>query len=184
MSDRALARIRIVDDEAAQLQALHDTLRDQGYDIEGYGAAAAALEALERSKFDILLSDLMMPGVDGIELLHTAAARDPKLIGIIMTGQGTIDTAVTAMKSGAFDYILKPLRLRTMLPVMTRAPDPCFDARATDTAQAGADESAIQRVQVHSAQGLRGSRSRPPSAGRQTSLFYQGQRRGIRSAPC
>src|SRR5262249_1145519 len=62
-------------------------------------------------------------GMDGIELLRRALALDPNLVGIIMTGQGTIPTAVAAMKSGAFDYVLKPFNLHTMLPILDRALD-------------------------------------------------------------
>ena len=63
----------------------------------------------------------MMPGMDGIQLLRQALEIDPNLVGIIMTGQGTIPTAVEAMKAGAFDYVLKPFDLQTMLPVLDRA---------------------------------------------------------------
>ncbi len=62
-----------------------------------------------------------MPGTDGIQLLRQALEIDPNLVGIIMTGQGTIQTAVEAMKAGAFDYILKPFRLQNVLPVLDRA---------------------------------------------------------------
>jgi hypothetical protein len=63
----------------------------------------------------------MMPGLDGIGLVREALKIDPDIVGIIMTGQGTIDTAIGAMKAGAFDYVLKPFRLSAILPVLTRA---------------------------------------------------------------
>jgi DNA-binding NtrC family response regulator len=63
----------------------------------------------------------MMPEIDGIELLKQALGIDPNLIGVIMTGQGTAQTAVEAMKSGAFDYVQKPFRLPQILPVLYRA---------------------------------------------------------------
>ncbi len=115
------ARLLIVDDEAPQLNALCETLKDHGYSTVGVANGPAALEALQGSKFDLLLSDLMMPGIGGIELLERALKLDPHLVGIIMTGEGTIDTAVDAMKTGAYDYILKPFRLKTLLPVLARA---------------------------------------------------------------
>ena len=75
-----------------------------------------------RSKqFDLLLTDLMMPEMDGITLLRAALEMDANLVGIIMTGHGTIDTAVEAMKTGALDYILKPFKLSVILPVLSRA---------------------------------------------------------------
>ena len=76
---------------------------------------------MRRAPFDLLLADLMMPGMDGITLLRAALQIDPQLVGIIMTGEGTISTAVEAMQSGALDYILKPFKLSAILPVLGRA---------------------------------------------------------------
>jgi two-component system, sensor histidine kinase and response regulator len=114
-------RILIVDDEAPQMKALCDTLHDRGYETVGFTSAAQALVALQDKQFDLLLSDLMMPGMDGISLLQSALKIQPDLVAIIMTGQGTIDTAVEAMKTGALDYILKPFKLSFILPVLGRA---------------------------------------------------------------
>lgn len=121
MAEPPLPRILIVDDEAAQMRALCDTLRDQGYETAGFTDGKTALEALRKAKFELLLADLMMPGMDGIALLHAARRADPDLVGIIMTGEGTIATAVEAMKSGAMDYILKPFKLSGILPVLARS---------------------------------------------------------------
>src|ERR1051326_802936 len=71
--------------------------------------------------YDVLLTDLMMPGMDGITLVQESLKIDPHLVSIVMTGQGTIQTAVDAIKVGAFDYVLKPFRLQTLLPLLTRA---------------------------------------------------------------
>jgi two-component system sensor histidine kinase/response regulator len=121
MPPKMLARILVVDDEAPQMKALCETLKDHRYEAVGFTSARAALEALEKSKFDLLLSDLMMPEMNGITLLAAALERDPQLVGIIMTGQGAIDSAVDAMKTGALDYILKPFKLSFILPVLARA---------------------------------------------------------------
>ncbi|HUB68459.1 MAG TPA: ATP-binding protein [Candidatus Methylacidiphilales bacterium] len=115
------AKLLIVDDEVAQMKALCNTLRDQGYATTGFSSARAALNAIGGTPFDLLLSDLMMPEMDGIALLQSALQKDPGLVGIIMTGEGTIATAVAAMKSGALDYILKPFKLSAILPVLERA---------------------------------------------------------------
>ena len=120
MTDAAKARLLIVDDEAAQMQALCDTLEDNGYETVGCSGGEAALVALQGAPFDLLLADLMMPGMDGIGLLRAALAIDPTLVGIIMTGEGTISSAVEAMRSGALDYILKPFKLSAILPVLGR----------------------------------------------------------------
>jgi len=115
------ARILVVDDEAAQMQALCRTLPDQNYEPIGFTDGEDALNELRRSRFDLLLADLMMPGMDGIALLQAAREIDPDLVGIIMTGDGTITTAVEAMKAGALDYILKPFKLSVIIPVLERA---------------------------------------------------------------
>jgi two-component system sensor histidine kinase/response regulator len=114
-------RILIVDDETAQMKALCNTLKDHGYETVGYSSAKAALAELEKTGFDLLLSDLMMPEMNGIELLQAALKTDPNIVCVIMTGEGTIATAVEAMKSGALDYILKPFKLSAILPVLDRA---------------------------------------------------------------
>jgi len=119
--DRYIARLIIVDDEVAQMQALCDTLRDNGYLVTGFANPLPALKTLETTRFDLLLTDLAMPGIDGITLLRTALDIDPDMVGIIMTGEGTVSSAVDAMKVGALDYILKPFKLSAVLPVLSRA---------------------------------------------------------------
>ena len=121
MPDEMSARILIVDDEAAQTKALCNTLREHGYETVGFTTGNAALAALQKENFDLLLADLMMPEMDGIAMLREAMEIDPNLVGIIMTGEGTISTAVEAMKTGALDYILKPFKLSAILPMLSRA---------------------------------------------------------------
>jgi signal transduction histidine kinase len=118
-----IARLLIVDDEAMQLRALCDTLQLEGYSTQGFGSGRQALAALRPGDFDLLLTDLMMPEMDGITLLNAAKRVDAALGAIVMTGHGTIDTAVKAMQGGALDYILKPFRLNVILPIISRALD-------------------------------------------------------------
>src|SRR5574341_901563 len=117
------ARLLIVDDEFDLMTALREMLRLQGYATVGVASARQALEALQSQSFDLLLTDLMMPEMDGIALLQAALDLDPYLVGVIMTGQGTVQTAVEAMKSGAFDYVLKPFKFDAVLPILSRALD-------------------------------------------------------------
>lgn len=115
------ARLLIVDDERTQMTALCDTLEDAGYQTTGLTSAHDALELLRRQPFDLLLTDLVMPEMSGIALLRQAQGIDPNLLGIVMTGNAAIDTAIEAMQAGALDYVLKPFKLSVILPVLTRA---------------------------------------------------------------
>src|SRR5216684_2509770 len=121
MSTSKIGKILVVDDEVELKNILVEALTSQGYEAAGFTAGEEALTALRAEAFDVLLTDLMMPGIDGITLVREGLQIDPNLSCIVMTGQGTIQTAVDAMKAGAFDYVLKPFRLQTMLPVLTRA---------------------------------------------------------------
>jgi DNA-binding NtrC family response regulator len=116
----AAARLLVVDDEVANVTALTLTLTRMGYQVVGAHSPVQALQTLRRERFDLLLTDLMMPGMDGIELLRQALAIDANLVGILMTGHATIDSALQAMKSGAHDYILKPFNLNVIIPVLER----------------------------------------------------------------
>jgi signal transduction histidine kinase len=111
----------IVDDESALMTALCNTLELEGYATTGFTSGRQALEKLRERQFDLLLTDLMMPEMDGIALLRAAQEIDRDLAGIVMTGHGTIETAVRALRDGALDYVLKPFRLDNLLPVIARA---------------------------------------------------------------
>ncbi|HKP78356.1 MAG TPA: response regulator, partial [Phenylobacterium sp.] len=114
-------RILVVDDEAANLQALQSTLGSQGHEVAGFADPTAALAAFRPDAFDLLLTDLVMPGINGMTLMQELRARDPDLAVVIMTGEGSIASAVEAMREGAMDYVLKPLKLSTLLPAISRA---------------------------------------------------------------
>src|SRR6267378_311950 len=121
MAERTIGKIIVIADEVGLENALVEALTAQSFEVRGFTSGHEALEALRREAFDVLLSDLMMPEMDGISLVRSALEIDPYLVAIIMTGQGTIQTAVDAMKVGAFDYVLKPFRLQSVMPVLTRA---------------------------------------------------------------
>ncbi len=116
-----LGRILVVDDERELMVTLVEALARQGYETRGFDNGRQALETLKAEAFDILMVDLMMPGMDGLTVMKAALEMDQDLVMIMMTGQGTVQTAVEAMKRGAFDYILKPFKLAGLLPLLTRA---------------------------------------------------------------
>jgi two-component system sensor histidine kinase/response regulator len=115
------ARLMIVDDEVPQLKALSFTLRDAGFEVAGFASPDEALAALAKDRFDLLLTDLNMPGMDGMAMFSAALEIDPAMVVIVMTGNGTIDAAVAAMRAGALDFIQKPFKIGAILPVLERA---------------------------------------------------------------
>ncbi len=115
------ARLLIVDDEPVLMRALCDALEYEGYLTQGFTSGREAIAALREQSFDLLLTDLTMPELDGIELLRACREIDRELACIVMTGQGTIATAVDALKGGALDYVLKPFKVNNILPVLARA---------------------------------------------------------------
>ncbi len=121
MEEMKLGRLIVVDDEVELMTTLCEMLAKEGYEAIGFTSGPDVLEAMQEKEFDLLLTDLMMPDMDGITLIKKALEMDPELWSIIMTGNGTIQTAVDAMKLGTFDYILKPFKLSTLLPVLARA---------------------------------------------------------------
>jgi len=114
-------KVLIVDDEIDIVRTLQTYLSEKGYKTLGCTSAKGAIDTLKKCDFDILLIDLAMPGMNGIELLTSALEIDPHLIGIIITGKGTIESAVDAMKSGAFDYLLKPFEFELLSQILARA---------------------------------------------------------------
>jgi len=101
-------KVLIVDDEAIVRDALNDWLKDIGYEVFTAENGHKALEVIEKEKPGIMITDLVMPGMDGIELMKRAKTQQPNVEVIIITAYASIPTAITAMKEGAYDYIEKP----------------------------------------------------------------------------
>ena len=102
------ARILIVDDEAVVRDSLGDWFRDEGYGCDTAESAKVALEKLAHGSWDIFLLDIRMPGIDGLELQRKLKEAQPDATVIIMTAYASVESAVEAMKQGAYDYIIKP----------------------------------------------------------------------------
>lgn len=114
-------RLLIVDDEVTVLRALGKTLQKQGYETQECISGEKALTALQHAEFDILLCDLLMARMDGLALLRAAHEIAPEVVGVLMTGKSSVESAVAALRAGAFDYVTKPLNLATLGTVLTRA---------------------------------------------------------------
>ena len=104
--------IAVVDDESESLASISRALRKVGYELLSFEDGETALQNIEACKdVDLFVSDLKMPGVDGVQLLKRVREINPEAGFLIVTGHGTVEIAVEALKSGADDYILKPLDL-------------------------------------------------------------------------
>ncbi|AJE04397.1 sigma-54-dependent transcriptional regulator [Geobacter pickeringii] len=113
--------ILIVDDERGQREILQTILEGEGHRTVAVSGAREALETLEGREFDIILTDLKMQGMSGMELMEQVLTDDPQQCTIMMTAHGTVDSAVEAMKLGAFDYLEKPLERDNLLLTLRRA---------------------------------------------------------------
>jgi len=108
-------RILVVDDEESILRSLEGVLKDEGHEVALARSGKAALEAVEAEDPDLVLLDIWLPGMDGLETLDVLRTRYPDLPIIMMSGHGTIETAVRATRLGAYDFIEKPLNLDKVL---------------------------------------------------------------------
>jgi DNA-binding NtrC family response regulator len=114
------ARILVVDDKQSFRFMLKGYLDDAGYQVECAASGVEALVLLKQGSFDLVLSDMVMPEMDGMALLRQVRSRHPLLPFVLVTAHGSIDSAVAAMKEGADDYLLKPLNREELLVVVER----------------------------------------------------------------
>ncbi len=120
------AAVLLVDDERFARTVYSDYLRVAGYDVQVAETADAALEALRRRRFDLLITDILLPGADGLELLTDAKRLDPNIEALVITALDRVDPAVRAMKSGASDYLVKPVTPEALQVAVQK----CLSARA------------------------------------------------------
>ncbi len=112
-------KILVVDDEEIQRVTIQDDLQDAGYEVTALEAPLLALELLQKEKFDIVLSDLKMPKMDGIQFLKEIKKIDENIEVLIMTAYATVKTAVDAIRCGAYDYLTKPFELDELLQILS-----------------------------------------------------------------
>ena len=117
---RSKGRIVVIDDEVNAATALETLLREDGYDVGSAHDARAGLTLLEKTEADVVLTDLKMPGMDGLELLGRIKEMRPETMVILMTAYGTVKTAVKAMKLGAEDYLGKPIDVEELEVILQR----------------------------------------------------------------
>ncbi|MBI1821243.1 MAG: sigma-54-dependent Fis family transcriptional regulator [Nitrospirae bacterium] len=116
-------RILVVDDEVNMRALFEKILGKEGYEVETASTGEEAIQRLEKETFDLIISDLKMPGIDGSQVLKKAKEISPEIPFILLTAFGTIDSAVAAMKEGAFDYLTKPVNNDEVKLVIKKALD-------------------------------------------------------------
>ena len=113
--------ILVVDDDRTGRETLAEAVDEMGYEVASAAGGPEALDILRQREIDIILTDLKMPGMDGLELLARAKEVRPDVFVILVTAFATVDTAVAAMKAGAYDYVMKPIDLRKIRALLERA---------------------------------------------------------------
>ncbi|HOE83575.1 MAG TPA: sigma-54 dependent transcriptional regulator [Myxococcota bacterium] len=114
-------KLLVVDDDTAALESLLQIFEIEGFEVTGVSDGTAALEALRADEYGVVLSDLRMPGMDGMDLLKTIKTLKPDTEVVIMTAFGTIEKAVEAMREGAYDFVTKPLKRPLVVRSVRRA---------------------------------------------------------------
>ena len=116
-------KLMVVDDEQVVLDSVAKILKKEGYEIVGISSAPEALSSIRSDPPDIILTDLMMPEIDGLQLMKEVAQIAPQIPMIMITGYATINTALQATELGAFDYVTKPFTRAELKAVVARAAD-------------------------------------------------------------
>src|SRR5438552_1158437 len=124
MNDREtneLPRVLVIDDEPGIRELLSRELVTHGYRVEAAANGQEALEKIEPGKYQVALCDLNMPKLGGLEAMEGIRKRDPGVEVIMMTGYATVETAVAAMKKGAYDFVQKPFNLKEVLALVEKS---------------------------------------------------------------
>ena len=116
-----MPHLLLVDDEESLRSVVAERLRDTGYDVTEAADGEAAVKALDGFAFDVIVSDLRLPGVDGREVIETALTRYPGIVAIVVTGYGTVKDAVDMTKLGVADFISKPFQFDELMHVLNSA---------------------------------------------------------------
>lgn len=116
-------KILVIDDSPEILTLFSEYLKAEGYEVDTSADGSAGIEMIEKKFYDLIVTDLKMPGVDGMKVLEFSMNRSPDSLCIILTGYGTVKNAVEAIKLGAFDYLTKPVKMDEILVTLKRALD-------------------------------------------------------------
>lgn len=149
-----MGKILVVDDEQSIIDSMSMVLQSEGHDVEGCLNGLCALQKVLRTEYDLILLDIKMPKMDGMEVLEKAQISNPDVPFIMISGHGTLETAVEAVKKGAFDYVAKPPDLNRLLITIRNALDKSnlitetkvLKRKVTKTREIIGDSPAIQKI--------------------------------------
>lgn len=116
-----LVRILVVDDEEDFLETLVNRLNRRGMSAQGALSGREALKMMEEKEFDVVVLDVRMPGMDGLEVLREVKNRCPFVEVILLTGHGSVESGIEGMRLGAFDYVMKPADLEVLIEKIQQA---------------------------------------------------------------
>ena len=111
-------KIMLVEDEKITRKTLTDILKKQNYDVSSFGDGTEALNSLKNNKYDVVVTDLRLPGTNGLDILKSAKELDAKTVVIMITAFATVETAIESLKLGAYDYLLKPFSPEQLLAIL------------------------------------------------------------------
>src|SRR6266705_2978969 len=119
--DKSKINILVVDDERGLCAGVQEALQREGYTVDAANNTDAALKLADGRLYNLIITDVKMPGLDGLELLRRVKARSRDTMFILMTAFGTVESAVQAMKEGAYDYLSKPLDMQRLRALVLKA---------------------------------------------------------------
>ncbi len=147
------AKVLLVDDEGEFLQSLVKVLGRRGLDVEGVTSGQEALERMEKTPFDVVVLDLMMPGMDGMETLKRIKSAWPQTEVILLTAVGSVDMGLQGMSAGAFDYVLKPMDVDELVEKIRQAHERSWLQLEASLGWACSEDQGVSRSQGGDAMG-------------------------------
>ena len=115
------AKILVVDDEANVLLTVSSILRQEGYEVDSADGGAKALASIRERFYDLVLTDMNMPGIGGMDVLAEVQKRSPNTVTVVITGYGSLDSALKAIQLGAYEYLLKPTEVAELKQAVRRS---------------------------------------------------------------
>ena len=141
-------RVLVIDDEIGICQAVKRALKPTGYIVDATISSEGGLEKIRADGYDLVLLDVMMPGVSGIDLIASIHEQDPEIVCVIITGYATVELAVRAIKKGAYDFLTKPFSVDDLLLAVSQGLERrrlSLEARRAEAAEAEARQLAIEK---------------------------------------